>query len=126
MTREPVPWRLDDLALMAGAIVPTIFASTFLIRALKAILPSLFALRVVEVFCYQTAFYVFTLLALYFIVAIKHHQPFLEALAWTPRFSGAMWCVALGPVLVVLTPAIRCRHKCGCVTAASAYGVGGR
>ena len=94
---------LDDLGLMIGSVIPAFLASTLLTRGLKAILPVTFSQRVVEVFFFQTVFYICTLAALYFVVAVRHRLPFLDALAWRSHFPGAGRCVGLGLTLMFAT-----------------------
>jgi membrane protease YdiL (CAAX protease family) len=104
-------WSFEDLALMLGALLPTLLAATLVTRTAKYVLPAWFSQRVVEVFFFQTAFYVFTLLALYLVITFKRRQPFFSALHWTFRFHGSMWCVLVGPVLMVATSAMGAAMK---------------
>lgn len=96
-------WGLDDLAVMLGALAPAILVSVLLTRGLKFVLPRLFAERYVEAFLFQSAFYLLTIGALYFVVTVKRQRPFFESLAWTSRFPGAAWCVVLGFGLMFAT-----------------------
>ena len=105
------PWGFDDLGLMIGSLLPTLLLATLLTRGMKSVLPGAFQQHVVEVFFFQTLFYVLTLVALYFVITTKHREPFWSALGWTFHFSGAMRCVLLGvlmmPVVALAGAALR-------------------
>lgn len=90
--RRPV-WTYEDLALFLGAVLPALAIAALAVR------PFHFHNDAVRTISFQLVFYAVLLGALYFLIAVKHGQPFWRSLGWTFDFSP-MW-VAAGPPLAI-------------------------
>lgn len=98
--RWPV-WGWDDVALLIGAVLPSLLIGTGLMRVLRWIAPGLFGILAVATLTFQLFVYAFLIGALFLLISWKHGQPFWTSLGWTMAFRGAIASVVAGPVLAV-------------------------
>jgi membrane protease YdiL (CAAX protease family) len=94
-------WGWEDVALLIGAVLPSLLLGTGLMRVLRWMAPALFGVVAVATLTYQLFVYVFLVGALFLIISWKYGQPFWKALGWTMGFRGAITSVLAGPVLAV-------------------------
>jgi membrane protease YdiL (CAAX protease family) len=94
-------WSWEDVALLIGAVLPSLLLGMVLMRVLRWAAPALFGVLAVGTLTYQLFVYVFLISALYALISVKYGQPFWKALGWTLAFRGAMTSLLVGPVLAV-------------------------
>jgi len=90
--RQPF-WGYEDLALFIGAVLPALGLAALVIR------PFHFSNSGVQTVAFQSVFYAVLLAALYFIIAIRHGQPFWRSLGWSVPFPPIV--LAGGPPLAI-------------------------
>jgi hypothetical protein len=88
-------WSYEDLALLIAAILPSGLVALGLPRLLGV------TSKGGQTLLIQSTFFALLLTALYFLVAVRYHQPFWRSMAWFWPVRGAFWCIAGGPVLAV-------------------------
>ena len=91
MTR-PV-WDYEDLALFFGGLLPSIGIAALAVR------PFHFPNEGVQTVAFQCVFYALLFGVLYFLVAMRHGQPFWRSLGWNFEFRP-LW-IAAGPPLAI-------------------------
>jgi hypothetical protein len=94
-------WGWEDVALLMGAVLPSLLLGTGLMRVLRWSAPELFGRGAVAALTYQFVVYVFLVGTLFLLISWKYGQPFWKALGWTMAFRGAIVSVLTGPVLAV-------------------------
>jgi membrane protease YdiL (CAAX protease family) len=94
-------WGWEDVALLIGAVLPSLLLGTGLMRVLRRLAPGLFGVVAVATLTYQLFVYVFLVGALFLLISWKYGQPFWKALGWTMAFRGAITSVLAGPLLAV-------------------------
>lgn len=94
-------WGWEDVALLIGAVLPSLLIGAGLMRVLRKMAPELFGMVAVAALTYQLFVYVFLVGALFLLISWKHGQPFWRALGWTMAFRGAIASVLAGPVLAL-------------------------
>ncbi len=98
--RRPA-WGWEDVALLMGAILPSLLLGTGLMRVLRWSAPKLFGMVAVATLTYQFLVYAFLIAALFLLISGKYGQPFWRSLGWTLNFRGAIGSVLAGPVLAI-------------------------
>jgi len=99
-------WSWEDLALIAGAALPSLAIVALLVRVVRSLLPALFTSRTITALAFQLIWYALMLGALHAIVAWRYGQPFWSSLGWTFQFRGSWICAISGPVLAILISAL--------------------
>lgn len=94
-------WGFSDAALLIGAILPSLLLGAVVVRMGRMMVPDAFSSKAMQTIAYQIGFYALMLAALYFVISVKHQQPFWESLNWTLRFRGAWTCLLVAPFLTI-------------------------
>jgi uncharacterized protein len=98
--RQPA-WGWDDVALLAGAVLPAFGLGLLLMRGLRWLAPGFFGLAAVTTLTFQLFVYLLMVGALFLLISWKYGQPFWSALGWTLAFRGAILSTLAGPLLAV-------------------------
>jgi len=103
--REPV-WDYLDLALYLGAVLPSWLLAFMLSQTSRSLAPRLFSSDAVRTLVFQSFMYVFLVGALYLVIVLRYHEPFLAALGVTFPIPRALLLLTVGPVLAVALSAL--------------------
>jgi membrane protease YdiL (CAAX protease family) len=98
--RRPA-WGWEDVALLIGAVLPSLLVGMLLMRLLRRMVPGPFSVLAVSTLTYQLLVYALLVGALFLLVSWKYGQPFWPALGWRLAFRGAIPSVLAGPALAV-------------------------
>jgi membrane protease YdiL (CAAX protease family) len=97
--RERPFWGYEELALFAGAVLPSIALAAILMRAGRAISPAVFQSVAAKTLFFQSMFYLILLGALYLLISFRYGEPFWRSMRWTFHYRGVWWCFGAGPAL---------------------------
>ncbi len=91
-------WSYRDLALFAGAVLPSFGIAFALTLALRAVFGAAMS-RAATAMVLQFGGYALWFLALAAILRFRHDAPFWESLRWRPKMLEIGPCLMLGPIL---------------------------
>lgn len=91
-------WTYQDLALFAGAVLPSFGVGFVLALALRAVFGTAMS-RAATAMVLQFGGYALWFLALAAILRFRHDAPFWESLRWRPQMQQIGPCLMLGPIL---------------------------
>jgi membrane protease YdiL (CAAX protease family) len=94
-------WGWEDVALLMGAVLPSLLLGLALMRTLRWMAPGLFGVAAVATLTYQLFVYAFLIGALFLLISWKYGQSFWKALGFAMAFRGATASVLAGPALAV-------------------------
>jgi len=97
--REKPFWGYEELALFAGAVLPSLALAALLMRIGRALAPGVFQSTAAKTLFFQSLFYILLLGALYLLISWRYGAPFWQSMRWTFEFRGVWWCFAAGPAL---------------------------
>ena len=100
--KESFPfWSYGDLAIMAGLVLPSLFAAIVVVRLFGVFTPSNFAPPVASVLAVQFVAYGFWFSCLYVLLRLRYEKPFWDSMACDrPGFSSLRFLI-YGPLLSI-------------------------
>ena len=98
--KESFPyWNYGDLAIMAGLVLPSLFAAIVIVRLFGAFTPSSFAPPVAGVLAAQFVAYGFWFSCLCALLRLRYGKPFWDSMAWIRPDGSSFRFLIYGPVL---------------------------
>jgi uncharacterized protein len=99
--RDPL-WGYEDLALFAGALLPSFTLAVLLLRITKSLAPRILSSGTANTLVFQVFAYIFMLGSLYLVVAWRYREPFWRSLGWSFPIPRAFALIAEGPLLAIV------------------------
>lgn len=94
-------WNYEEVALFAGAILPSLLISAIIVRVAAAAIPSLLGDQGVQLLLGQLLIYAVLLGSIHLMFWLRHDQPMWSSLGWTLHFKGAWLYLLAAPLLAV-------------------------
>ncbi len=88
-------WGYEDLALLLGAVIPSLAVASLLMRIFK------FTNAGVRTVAFESLFYALLLGAMYLLIAWRYGEGFWRSLGWTFAFRWAWAPIMAGPFLAI-------------------------
>lgn len=93
-------WGYQDLALFAGAVLPSFAIGMAILRAVRL------SSEAARTFAFQSLIYLLLLGVLYLVISGRYHQPFWRSLRWISVSRAGLVCLIAGPLLAIGTAAL--------------------
>lgn len=92
---EPPVWNYEDLAILAGMVLPSLILAALAAKLLAAFLPQ----KGVVTAIVQILIYMGVTGSLYMLLKVRYGVDFWQAMAWRIPWRGMPWTALLGPAL---------------------------